>query len=268
MINFEALLLMVEQRALTVLHRPTLSSVAESIRHALAQRQCIVLLGTCHVEYIGRARSTLASGERMILIKSDGAILVHRPVGYEPVNWQPPGCHFRSRLENETLVVDAVRSEPNESLSIHFSDMVVFVATKLSDVADFNLHVSEKEMQQAIVAEPKLLMPDLKLISYEKQVEPGFIDIYGLDSTGRLVIAELKRVNAGKAAVIQLSKYVDYVKTQTEKEIRGILAAPGLLKGTQKLLATLGLEFVQIDLERCARVISSQKERKIIDFLT
>ncbi len=268
MLQCEALPPVVEPRALTVLHRPTLPSLVESTRHALTQHQCIVLVGTCQVEYKGRARSSLAGGERVVLIKTDGSVLVHRPVGYEPVNWQPPGGHFRTKLDNGALTIDAVRREPNESLSIRFVDVAVFIAAKLSDMADFSLHVSEKEMQQAIVAEPKLLLADLKLISYEKQVEPGFIDIYGLDSNGKLVVAELKRVNAGKAAAIQLSKYVEYVKTQTQKEIRGILVAPGLLKGVQKLLATLGLEFVQIDLERCSRVISSRKERKIVDFFT
>lgn len=258
---------MTEPKALVVLHRPTLPSLVESTRHALTQRQCIVLVGTCQVEYKGRARSSLASGERIVLIKADGSVLVHRPVGYEPVNWQPSGNQFRTRLDNDAFVIDAIRRGPNESLNIRFVDVNLFFAARLHDMADFSLHVSEKEMQQAIVAEPKLLLKNLRLISYEKQVEPGFIDIYGIDSDGKLVVAELKRVNAGKAAAIQLSKYVDHVKMQTQKEIRGILVAPGLLKGTQKLLATLRLEFVQIDLERCSRVISAHKERKIVDFL-
>jgi RecB family endonuclease NucS len=220
------------------------------------------------VQYHGRARSTLASGERIVLIKTDGAVLVHRPTGYEPVNWQPSDCRFRTRLENESLIIDAVRNDPHESLSVHFERVSVVMTARLSDAGEFSLHVSEKEMQQAVIAEPKLLLPDFKPISYEKQVEPGFIDVYGLDSEGRLVIVELKRVSAGKAAAIQLSKYVEYVKTMTQKEIRGILAAPGLLRGTQKLLATLGLEFVHVDLERCARVVSSRREIKIVDFFT
>lgn len=258
---------MAESKVLSVLREPTLQTAANCVRQALAQHQCILLLGECEVEYHGRARSTLASGERIVLIKTDGAVLVHRPTGYEPVNWQPSDCRFRTRLENKSLIIDAVHSEPHESLSVHFANVAVFVAARLSDIGEFNLHVSEREMQQAVVAEPKLLLPDFRPISFEKQVEPGFIDVYGLDSEGRLVVVELKRVNAGRAAALQLSRYVAYVKTTTQKKIRGILAAPGLQRGTQKLLATLGLEYIHVDLERCARVVSSQKERKIVDFL-
>ncbi len=258
---------MVEPKELTVLQRPALPLLVESVGRALAQKQCIALVGTCQVEYIGRARSNLTSGDRIVLIKADGSVLVHRPLGYEPVNWQPSGGLFRTRLDKGDITIDVARREPKESLRIRFADVAVFLAAKLSDTGDFSMHVSEKEMQQAIVAEPKLLLPDLKLISYEKQIEPGFIDIYGLDSNGRLVVAELKRVNAGKAAAIQLSKYVEYLRTQTKRQIRGILVAPSLLRGTQKLLSTLGLEFIHIDLERCSRIISAQKERKIVDFL-
>ncbi len=259
---------MKETQLLTMLREPTLLDTANHMKRALAQHMCVIVVGRCQVEYKGRARSSLTSGERIVLIKADGAVLVHRPTGYEPVNWQPSDCRFNTRLEADCLVTDAVRREPPESLSIRFAQVAVFVAARLTDLGEFTLHVSENEMQQAIVAEPRLLLPDFKPISYEKQLEPGFIDIYGVDSEGRLVVVELKRVKAGRSAALQLAKYVDHVRTVTSRNIRGILAAPGLARGTQKLLAALGLEFVQIDLERCAKVVSSQGERRIPEFFT
>ncbi|MEM2094491.1 MAG: endonuclease NucS [Candidatus Bathyarchaeia archaeon] len=250
-----------------MLYKPTLQEVADNLRHALAQRKCIIILGTCQVEYKGRTRSSLTSGERIVLIKSDGAVLVHRPTGHEPVNWQPSNSIFRTYLSESYFTLDAVRREPPESLMIKFTKVNALTAAVLSDVGEFTLHVSESEMRQAIIAEPTLLLSNFKPISFEKKVEPGFIDVYGVDSEGRLVVVELKRVRASKSAVLQLSKYVNYLRAMTNGNVRGILAAPGLLRGAHKLLATLGLEFVQVDLERFARIAASCKEMRIVDFL-
>jgi len=93
-------------------------------------------------------------------------------------------------------------------------------------------------MQKAILIEPEILEQGLRLITYEKKVEPGFVDVYGIDKNGKLVVVEIKRKTAGRDAVLQLAKYVDSIKASTNREVRGILAAPAIAKGVQRLLAT------------------------------
>lgn len=255
------------QNDFSVLSSPSAEDAFQVVKKALSQHRNLIIVGKCHVEYLGRARSILDPGDRVVLVKSDGAVLVHRPTGSEPVNWQPSGCIFKTTLSNGVLVLEAMRRSPVESLTIYFSKVEALVAAKLIDVASFNLHVSERELQKAILIEPKLLLPDLKPIAYEKKVAPGFIDIYGLDSKNRLVVAELKRVRAGKAAVLQLAKYVEYVKKTTPLEVRGILVAPKIAKGVQGMLSTLGLEFISINLEKCAELIVTRRDRRLVDFL-
>jgi len=250
-----------------VISNPSLEAACEAVKRALSRRRCLIILGSCRVEYQGRARSVLDPGERMVLVKSDGAVLVHRPTGSEPVNWQPSGCVFKTTLSNNVLVLEAVRRNPTESLMVYFEKVEVLVAAKLVDVGSFSLHLSEKELQEAVLADPSLLLPDLRPVAYEKKVEPGFIDVYGLDSRNRLVVVELKRVRAGKAAVLQLPRYVEHVKKTTPLEVRGVLAASAIARGTQRMLATLGLEFVQVDLEKCAQSIASRRDRKMVEFL-
>jgi len=80
-----------KQSKLKVLTNPELKEAAAAIKKALGQRRTIIVAGECKVLYSGRAKSTLESGERILIIKEDGSLLVHRPVGYEPVNWQPSG---------------------------------------------------------------------------------------------------------------------------------------------------------------------------------
>ena len=76
-----------------------LEYAAEKIREGIRSGSLIVLMGLMEVYYEGRAASSLGPGERLLIIKQDGSLLVHRPTGYEPVNWQPPGSKIEIFLE-------------------------------------------------------------------------------------------------------------------------------------------------------------------------
>jgi len=121
-------------------------------------------------------------------------------------------------------------------------------------------------MQRAILLKPEILEQGFKPITYEKKVEPGFVDIYGIDKDGKFVVVEIKRKTAGKQAALQLAKYVDSIKATVNREVRGLLVAPRLSKGTQRLLATLKLDFRALDPKRCAEVLSRPETRKLAEF--
>jgi len=137
---------------------------------------------------------------------------------------------------------------------------------KLIDRGEFSLHASELDMQRAILLAPSLLEEGFSPISYEKKVEPGFVDVYGIDRNGQLVVVELKRRTAGKDAALQLAKYVDCIKTVTNRELRGILVAPSLAKGVQTVLTRLGLEFKALEPKKCAEILRKSETRKLADF--
>jgi RecB family endonuclease NucS len=185
---------------------------------------------------------------------------------YQPVNWQPAGCHFRISLNDDFFLLTATRRNPPEHLKIYINHVYALFIMRLIDEGGFALHVTEREIQQAIVRNPSLFEVGFKPITYEKRVDPGFIDLYGLDSFGNLVIVEIKRVKAGRNAVLQLAKYVDSIRNETEKKIRGVLIAPQISKGVQRTLATLNLEYKKIDLEKCANSLKTATEPKIQDF--
>jgi hypothetical protein len=113
---------------------------------------------------------------------------------------------------------------------------------------------------------PSLLEEGFKPISYEKKVDPGFLDVYGQDSKGRLVVVEVKRKTAGRQAVIQLSKYVDSIRERSDRQVRGVLAAPDTAKGVQKLLSSLNLEFRRLDPKKCAEALQTPKATKLATF--
>lgn len=246
-----------------VLTYPKLTEVAVAIEKALAQRKTLIVAGECKVLYSGRAKSTLELGERILIIKEDGSLLVHRPVGYEPVNWQPSGSVFHVQTKANTIEIHAVRQKPRENVRVTFNQVFMMSALSLDDAGEFSLHASERDMHRAILRKPSLLEEGFTPISYEKKVEPGFVDVYGVDKNGKLVVVEVKRKTAGKEAVLQLSKYIDAIKSKTDRELRGVLVAPSIGKDVQRLLATLGLEFKALDPKKCARVLKKDQNAKL-----
>jgi len=250
----------------TALLNPSLEKAVSLVKDAFSKRQGLLIVGNCWVDYRGRASSKLESGERIAVFKEDGSVLVHRPVGYEPVNWQPPGCVFHVGAVGDNLQIRAVRRKPPESVKISFDRVYLLSVLNLVDEGEFALHASEEDMQKAVLLMPSLVEDGLKPISYEKKVEPGFVDVYCEDKAGRFVVIEIKRKTAGKEAVLQLAKYVESVRSIVNREVRGVLAAPSLGKGVQRLLTTLGLEFKALDPKKCAEALSKPETKRLQEF--
>jgi RecB family endonuclease NucS len=251
---------------LNVLVNPQIAEAEKAAEEAISQRKTLLVIGNCWVHYIGRAKSKLDPGERILIIKEDGSLLVHRSVGYEPVNWQPPGCIFNVLAKENVLEIRAVRQKPAESVRVFFDTIQLISAFSLKDSGEFSLYASEEDMQKAILMEPSLLEEGFKIISYEKKVEPGFVDVYGIDKNGKLVVVEIKRKTAGKNAAIQLAKYIDAIRSKADREVRGVLTAPNIAKDVQRLLATLGLEFKALDPRKCAAILKRFEAKKLEAF--
>jgi len=254
------------QQPLTAVIKPSREESVSLVKEAFSRRRGVLVVGSCIVDYRGRASSKLESGERIVVFKADGSVLVHRPVGYEPVNWQPPGCLFHVGAADGDLQVSAVRRQPAESVRISFDRVYLVAALNLVDAGEFALHASEEDMHKAVLLMPSLVEDGLKPISYEKKVEPGFVDVYCEDKAGKFVVIEIKRKTAGRKAALQLARYVDAVRGIVNKEVRGILAAPSLGKGAQRLLTTLGLEYRVLDPKKCAEVLSKPETKPLQQF--
>ncbi len=247
---------------------PSLDQARTLLEEAITQKRLIQIIGRCHVEYYGRARSILSEGERLIILKRDGAILVHKESGVEPVNWQPPGASLKVTKEDDKLLIFASRAKPRETVRIEFSSLSMISASLINDAGKFSMHLTEDEMQQILSAHPELIEPGLRTIRRERHVTPGFIDIFARDSEGHLVIIEVKRRRADSEAVHQLHSYMKSLQANESTQLRGILVAPSLTKGTHALLEKLGLEYRKIEPQQCAAYLHQTSSRKLTDFLS
>ena len=151
-------------------------------------------------------------------------------------------------------------------MTLKFNPVYMISVLNLTDAGEFLLHASEEDMHRAILLKPELFEEGFKPISWEKKVEPGFVDIYGEDKNGRLVIIEVKRKTAGKEAALQLAKYIEPIKSRINRELRGVLVAPNIGKDVQRLLVTLGLEFKALDPKKCSEVLKKSGTTKLETF--
>src|SRR6266699_6645840 len=223
-------------------------------------RRMIVMVMSCSIAYSGRTGSDLGEGERLVILKEDGCVLIHRRRDYQPVNWQPSGCVFQTRIEDGRLIIKAVRPSPLETLTMIVSRVEFLGTFLLMDEADFILHSSEEEMQKAILAEPSLIEPGLQIIDHEKKVAPGFVDVYGVDSKGNTVVIEIKKDAAGASAVKQLAEYLRYIQAPQGKKLRPIIVAPALAKGVLPTVKKMGFEFRPLTLQKSLETL--QKHSK------
>jgi RecB family endonuclease NucS len=248
---------------------PRLSEAADLLEKAFRSRSFVLIIGKCRVDYEGRASSTLEWGERVTIVKEDGSVLVHRPTGYEPVNWQPPKCVVSVKLVDSGVVVTASRSQPREKVSIEFQQISLAVTGRLADQGEFALHVTEEQMKQAILTAPDLVEERLRPLQQEKSLgEAGFTDIFAEDKAGRLVVVEIKRNAASKDAVLQLERYLETLRRKINRPLRGIVVAPELRKSAQPTLDGLKLEFVRLAPEKCFAVLKSRKDTKLSHFMS
>jgi endonuclease len=235
---------------MAVLVSPDLGEARQQLMKGLEARMMVVMIMSCGISYSGRTSSDLGEGERLVILKEDGCVLVHRRSNYQPVNWQPSGCVFQTRIENGCLIIKAVRPSPLETLTMTVSKVEFLGTFHLNDEAEFLLHASEEEMQKAILAEPGLVEPGLQIVDFEKKVVPGFVDVYAVDSRGNTVVIEIKKDSAGVSSVKQLNEYLKYIQVPAGRKLRPIIVAPSLAKGVLPVLRRMGFEFKPLTLQR------------------
>ena len=250
----------------TILQNPSLKEAAGVIKAGISRRRTVVIAGKCTVDYDGRASSRLELGDRLVIFKPDGSALVHRPKDYSPVNWQPSGSIFHTRLGKEGLIIRVFRRKERESMVITFIELQLVSVLDLVDNGEFTLYASEKEMQEAILFKPDILETGFRPMTKEMAVDPGFIDIIGYDAEGTLTVVEIKRVKANKKALEQLKKYMDVIDLDTTRTVRAILVAPEITDNGLELLKDLGYEFKALSPQECSDILKQKKGTPLTAF--
>ena len=225
----------------------------------------LMIAGDCIVDYTGRARSFLDWGERVIMIKQDGTLIVHQPVMREPVNWQPSGSTIEFKNIKDELFVRAHHSKPPEKMKITFRRIKLLTVTSLHDKAKLVISGMETDVVNQIISNPDVVEEGLRICKREKQVKSGMIDLFGYDKNHVPVVIEVKRSLANISAVHQLRMYINDIKNDVkEANVRGILCAPRIPDMVKHLLADYDLEWQEVERKI---VLPDDNQKSLSEFL-
>ncbi|HMK54279.1 MAG TPA: endonuclease NucS [Methanobacteriaceae archaeon] len=230
-------------------NNPDNHELCQLLIKGISKRAFITLIASCKVFYEGRATSRLGLGDRTILIKSDGAFIIHQDRNLEPVNWQPAKTKVAVEHKNGLVYLKGMRLSPAETLEveIHRGYQISYYIGE--DSKDLELAGYEADMGDMIFQRPGLIEPGFRATSREYHTPHGYIDIMGKDREGNLTILELKSRKAGVNAVKQLKRYLDCFSDHKD-HVRGVLVAPSATDDALEMLEEMSMEFKTMEAPR------------------
>jgi len=229
-----------------------LNSAADKINLAIKNQEMCIIIGTCFVEYQGRASSKLLKGKRLVILKSDKSISIHENRLVRPTNYMMDAitsCKLNKSENGNEIEIISKRLKPKEIIKTTFYEIEDVNNYNLPMSNDLRLSGSEKELNDALMDDLSFLEPGLRPINQQQVFRKGVCDIVAEDSEGRFVVIELKRRRADYAAVTQLKRYIEQIEKMKGVKTRGILLAPEIRKSALELLQSYGLEYFSYDFE-------------------
>ena len=107
--------------------------------------------------------------------------------------------------------------------------------TEATPVSAKNMTDSEWQLEEILVNNPDLLMPELTLVGRQTDTEGGPLDLLGVDSDGRLVLFELKRGRLSRDAVAQIIDYASDLEAMGVDRLAAYIAERSGAGGIKKI---------------------------------
>ena len=207
-----------------------------------------LLVARCEVRYTGRLTALLPESVRLLMLKSDGSVLVHADSGgYKPLNWMTPPTVIEE--EPGVIVVRKRAGKTEDRLEIRISEVLSDVEHPMDEVAGLAKDGVERDLQEALADRPDWLEDELRLVRREWSTEIGPVDLMCRDCDDGWVAVEIKRLGTIEA-VEQLTRYLGFIRADPAKErCRGVLAAQRFKPQAVTLAESRGIRCVEVDLE-------------------
>ncbi len=210
-----------------------------------------LIVARCEVRYTGRLNAVLPESTRLVMVKSDGSVLVHADAGgYKPLNWMTPPTAIEEHGDPLTRIVVRKRAGKTEDrLEILVSEILSDVAHEMGEAAGLEKDGVERHLQEQLAASPNVLGEELRLVRREWPTDVGPVDLMCRDAVSGWVAVEVKRV-ATIEAVEQLCRYLERLRVDPAMaSCRGILAAQRFRPQAVTLAEARGIRCVEVDLE-------------------
>jgi endonuclease len=206
-----------------------------------------LLVARCEVRYTGRLTAVLPEALRLLMIKSDGSVMVHADTGgYKPQNWMTPPTVIEE--DGDLIVVRKRAGKTEDRLEIHITEVLSDVTHDMGEAADLEKDGVERHLQEALADAPQFCGEGFRLVRREWPTEIGPVDLMCRDEDDDWIAVEIKRV-ATIDAVEQLTRYLGFIRRDPAMgECRGVLAAQQIKPQARTLADSRGIDCVEIDL--------------------
>jgi RecB family endonuclease NucS len=210
-----------------------------------------LVIARCEVFYTGRLTAVLPEAIRLLVFKADGSVLVHADAGgYKPLNWMtPPTVVEEEGDPPQRIVVRKRAGKTEDRLEIHILELLDDRVFELGDDAGLTKDGVERDLQEALAAQPEAVEPGLRLVRREWPTDIGPVDLMCRDEDDGWVAVEIKRIGTIDA-VEQLMRYLERIRLDPAlAACRGVLAAQQVKPQASTLAEARGLGWVEVDLE-------------------
>lgn len=177
-----------------------------------------ILTGEIEVFYEGRGNTHLPKAKRLVIIKPDNSVIIHKGKGIKPLNYMSSSKSFEENdFEGEKHFLFTSKKE---CLHIVFygKEIVDFNANVPEETPGLTRYGTEKEIQEKVFCNIESFLPFLKGKEFECikefQTGDGPVDIL-VKSQKSIHVIEIKRV-ATMNAMQQVQRYTQAIKEKEE----------------------------------------------------
>jgi RecB family endonuclease NucS len=220
-----------------------------------------LIVARCEVRYTGRLTAVLPEALRLLMVKSDGSVMVHADTGgFKPSNWMTAPTVIEE--EPGRMVVRKPGGADEDRLEIRIAEVVSDVSHDMGEAAALEKEGAERELQELLADAPEWCGEGLRLVRREWPTDIGPVDLMCRDADDEYVAVEIKRV-ATIDAVEQLTRYLERICEQPGfGRCRGVLAAQVIKPQARVLAESRGIACAEVDLA----VLRGEREPDLVLF--
>lgn len=209
-----------------------------------------LVVARCQVDYSGRLSAHLPMATRLIMVKSDGSVLVHADGGsYKPLNWMSPPCTLRESDADGVLTWTVSAAKSDDQLRIILEEVLHDSGHELGIDPGLQKDGVEKHLQELLAEHTEALGDTLTLVRREHMTAIGPVDLLCRDAVGSVAV-EIKR-RGDIDGVEQLTRYLELMNRDPRlRPVRGIFAAQEIKPQARTLAEDRGIECVVVDYDK------------------
>ena len=206
-----------------------------------------LIVARCEVRYSGRLSAVLPEALRLIMVKSDGSVMVHADHGgFKPSNWMTPPTVIEE--EPDRIVVRKRAGASEDRLDIRIAEVLSDVEHDMGEAAALEKDGVEADLQEALAAAPAFCGEGFRLVRREWPTDIGPVDLMCRDDEDGWIAVEIKRIGTIDA-VEQLTRYLERIRLDPAMaELPRRPRRPAVKPQARVLAEARGIAWVEVDL--------------------